>query len=40
LFFSVKQYFDEAYFQLKGDDSIYHLSKEDATDIATQFANC
>lgn len=39
LFFSVKQYFDEAYVQRIGDDSIYHLNKEDATDIATQFAN-
>lgn len=39
LFFSVKQHFDEAYVQRIGDDSIYHLNKEDATDIATQFAN-
>lgn len=39
LFFSVKPYFDEAYVQRIGDDSIYHLNKEDAIDIATQFAN-
>ncbi|WP_242243590.1 hypothetical protein [Bacillus cereus group sp. BfR-BA-01309] len=39
LLFSVKPYFDEAYVQPIGDDSIYHLNKEDATDIATQFAN-
>ncbi|PRT31901.1 hypothetical protein C6359_21670 [Bacillus wiedmannii] len=39
LFFSVKPYFDEAYVQRIGDDSIYHLNKEDTTDIATQFAN-
>ncbi|PFZ90030.1 hypothetical protein [Bacillus wiedmannii] len=39
LFFSVKPYFDEAYIQRIGDDTIYHLNKEDATDIATHFAN-
>ncbi|EEM86319.1 hypothetical protein BK749_14310 [Bacillus thuringiensis serovar vazensis] len=39
LFFSMKPYFDEAYVQRIGDDSIYHLNKEEATDIATQFAN-
>ena len=39
IIFSVKPYFDEAYVQRIGDDSIYHLNKEDATDIATQFAN-
>ena len=39
LFFSMKPYFDEAYVQRIGNDSIYHLNKEEATDVATQFAN-
>lgn len=39
LFFSVEQYYEEAFVQRIGDDTIYHLNKVDATDIAMQFTN-
>lgn len=37
--FRVEQYYDEAYVQCVGNKTIYHLNKENATDIGMQFMN-
>lgn len=37
--FRAEQYYDEAYVQCAGNKTIYHLNKEDATDIGMQFVN-
>lgn len=37
--FSVEPYYAEAYVQCVGNKTIYHLNKEDATDIGMQFMN-
>ncbi|WP_020060250.1 hypothetical protein [Bacillus sp. 123MFChir2] len=37
--FRAEQYYDEAYVQCVGNKTIYHLNKEDATDIGMQFMN-
>ncbi|MGG2017975.1 hypothetical protein [Bacillus sp. S10(2024)] len=37
--FNVEPYYAEAYVQCVGNKTIYHLNKEDATDIGMQFMN-